>query len=97
MVLSMIAGSIIFLIMLLPKSQIGLSVEVPVPTYTPAGHIAIGTSAVAIALAGWNWPAGQQHSVWESGYSYPPGGQRQSTWWGSKQKKPGRHLLPGWI
>jgi hypothetical protein len=35
MVLSMIAGSVIFLIMLLPKTQSALPTEIPIPAYTP--------------------------------------------------------------
>ena len=47
-ILSMIAASIVFLIMLLPKSQIGLQVEIPDPTYTPVATSPLGPVPVLL-------------------------------------------------
>lgn len=53
MVFSMIAGSIIFLIMLLPKTQSELPMEMPVPTYTPPATSPLGpVPAVLLWLVG---------------------------------------------
>jgi hypothetical protein len=53
MVISMIAGSIIFLIMLLPKTQSALPMEMPVPTYTPLVTSPLGpVPAVLLWLVG---------------------------------------------
>jgi Domain of unknown function (DUF4129) len=53
MVISMVAGSLIFLIMLLPKTQSTLPMEMPIPTYAPPVTSPLGpVPAVLLWLVG---------------------------------------------
>ena len=84
MVVSLIAGIVIFLIMLLPKTQNDLPMELPLPTDTPLVTSPLGPVPVAAALAGWDWTAGEQHpvgnldihAILQAGNDNRPGGAR---------------------